>query len=166
MIDIAIIVIVVLSVISGLSSGLVRQAVSLIALVAAIVLGIQYADAAGQMAVSWLQIPATHATIVGFAAIFGGIFLAGLIVSRLVRTLLTMLRLGGIDRVAGGIFGGLKATLIMGATFTLLSIWDFPSVELRQKSYLYGPVMQVMEWTWEALGGRLPDGLRIPGITQ
>lgn len=109
-------------------NGFVRELVSLSAVILAIpVAGVFYDD----------MYPKVHpivenenlAYLISFVAIFAGVIVAGQVISYVLREFVTMLNLGALDHVAGGLFGFLKA--VIGAQVILSALVLFPSPDLR-----------------------------------
>ncbi len=157
MIDILILAIVAVSILAGFASGLVRQAVGLAGLLIAVTLGIKFANSAGEAVASILGLAEGYAQWLGFIVVFTGVYVAALIAARIGMSMVKTLQLSGINRIAGGIFGGLKSIVFIGVLLTLLATLEFPTANMRSNSRLYEPLMQASEAAWSYVGDQLVD---------
>jgi membrane protein required for colicin V production len=116
--DIAIIIIVLIPTYIGFRRGLIGTVIPLLGIILAIVFaGIFYDSVAGWLS-GWLD-SQSQANIVGFIIIFTLVLLASMSVAFLLRSFLSLLLLGWLDKLGGFVFG-----LLIGAVFSsvLLSI--------------------------------------------
>lgn len=131
----------------GLFDGVIKQVVSLIALVAAIFFCTKvavfmrgYIVAAG--------FPEEGVTIVsnivGFALIMGVVIFAGRVVHRVIG----MTPLGVLNHLAGGVFGLCLMALFVSLLLNVIEVVDrhsvFVSRELKVESRLYEPLREIL----------------------
>ncbi len=159
MIDILILAIVVVSILAGFVSGLVRQVVGLAGLLIAVALGIKFASPAGEAVASVLGLAEGYAQWFGFIVVFIGVYVAALIAARIGMSMVKTLQISGINRIAGGIFGGLKSIVFIGVLLTVLATLEFPTENMRSNSRLYAPLMEASEAAWNYFGDQLVDRL-------
>lgn len=145
--DIAILAVTGYGFVAGLRAGVIRE----VAGVAALVCGIAAAKLFGPAAVLRLRgLGAPDAMWVTPAAWIGIMVATGL-AARFVGLLLTktaeLAALGPINKLLGGIFGGLKYILLFSIVFNMLGLLEnhleIPGAGLRKESELYGPVSRV-----------------------
>lgn len=118
----------------ALFKGLVREIVSLIALIGGLILAAFYHPklAAGLMEFSRTE---TVANLAAFLVIFLGCLLAGAVVSLILNKFLRAASLQWIDRLLGGIFGLLRGWAI--SSILVLGLVAFPVREnLMARSFL------------------------------
>ena len=156
-IDIVIGVLVLIGFLSGLRSGLVRQLVGFVGLVAAIILGVRWGEGVGSAIANFIGVAEGHELVVGFIVVLIGVYLVAMLVSRLLRAMVKTFHLSGVNRFLGALFGGLKTVLILGAVFMGLAIWELPPQQMRADSMFYRPIVQLMTVTWEMVGDSFPD---------
>ena len=118
--DLVILLVLAWFVIAGATAGLVRESVTLIAVLLGVVLaGLFYDDLAADIRVmvenEWT------ARILGFAAIFLAVLGAGQIVSVLLKGPAMALALGGLDHTGGLVIGLCKGLVIVEATLFLFA---------------------------------------------
>jgi len=117
--DIALGLVVLLSIFAGLRKGLSREIIGLAASILGLVLAIWFYRTAGArleqyVSSQWL------ASLGGFLLIFFGVLLLGAVLSALVGGLLKTVGLSPIDRLFGGIFGLVRGLLFCFGAVTLL----------------------------------------------
>jgi len=148
--DWLIIVILVGGLLRGFSVGAVRQVASLVGLVVAFLVSVEFMGMVGNMIVESLKLSESLAPLVGFTALFLGVYLLFLVISRFLEQVLASLSLSALDRVAGGAVGGFKAALLLSLLFLALTGIEVPSEKTKKKSTLYRPVAQLLPRTIEA----------------
>ncbi|MFN9574619.1 MAG: CvpA family protein [Betaproteobacteria bacterium] len=110
--DWAIVSIVVASVLLGLLRGLLREVLSLAAWVVGAWLAFVHASTLGAW-LPWDLWPAAKTALAALAIVAGCVLLAGL-VAWVLRQLLAAVKLSGVDRLLGAVFGLARAALIIG----------------------------------------------------
>jgi membrane protein required for colicin V production len=121
--DYVFIIIIVASTALAVTKGLVREIVSLIALVAGFVLAALYYARAGTLFAE-LARTETIAHLLGFLSIFIGVLLAGALVSFTINRFLKAASLEGVDRLLGAIYGFLRGWAV--ASILVLALVAFP----------------------------------------
>lgn len=111
-IDVVILMIVALSCLFGLGRGFVREILSLLAWVAAILIARFYAPALSPMFASWVE-SVTMQYVVAFALLFIAVLVAGAIVNGLVARLVDVTGLKLTDRLLGAVFGVARGIVIV-----------------------------------------------------
>lgn len=114
MLDAILLVVVGVFMLRGLLRGVIREAVGLVALLVAGIAATVYAGPAGRALVAREVVRPELAPLLGGSGVFLAAYLAatvlGLVLDRLARALL----LGPLLRLAGMIFGALKASVLLG----------------------------------------------------
>ncbi len=151
--DIVLVCLAGIGLVKGLFDGVIKQVVSLIALVAAIffctkaaVFVREYIVAAG--------FPEEGVTIVsnivGFALIMGVVIFVGRVVHRLIG----MTPLGVLNHLAGGVFGLCLMVLFASLLLNVLEMVDRRSAliprELKMESRFYAPVKEIIPTIYPA----------------
>ncbi len=114
--DIAIVAVVGLSTWRAYRNGFIRELVVLVAVILAIpVAGALYSE--------------VLAAVVSFLSIMAGVIIGGHVIAHLLRRTAEMLNLGALDSLTGGLFGFLRAALIIQAV--LIVLIRYPSPDLR-----------------------------------
>lgn len=112
------------------ANGFVRELVSLSAVILAIPLaGIFYDDMFPK--VEPIVGNDNLALLVSFLSILAGVIIGGQVAAHLLKRTVAMLNLGAADRIAGGLFGLLKAVIV--CQVVLIALVHFPSPDLREE---------------------------------
>lgn len=109
--DLVLAAILIMSVVSGLRSGLVRVLVGTAATVLAFLLASQLYNPVAALFADSVSSPQL-ASLIGFLIIFIGVMLLGGLVSKIVRAALKLVGLSFLDRLLGGAFGLGRAVII------------------------------------------------------
>ena len=135
--DYFVLLVVVTSVASGATKGIIRVAVSLACTVAGLVLAAQlYTVAAALLRVlvaAWL------ANLLGLVTVFLLVLVAGSLLARWLRGGLKRARLGWIDHALGAAFGFLRGWLICSVVY--LALTAFPSKPEAVERAAFGPAL-------------------------
>lgn len=144
-IDIAIVVIILVTALIGFMRGLVWMAIFLATWTAAILLAIKFKD---QLA-SELPIKlGSDVAQTGLAAllIFLGVLIAGAIINALLHKLITSIGLGTFDRILGTGLGILLGALAITLLTMLLGITELPNQDTWKQSKLVPKFQEAAEW--------------------
>ncbi len=149
-IDLGIIVLLGLSVLTGLIRGFVKELIALCVWVLAIWLALTYSLSLG----SWLQ-SYIHDKTVRTAVAFIGVLLATLIVGGLVNALLSFILkrsgLSGTDRVLGMGFGLVRGIFIVSLVILMVKMTSIPYEEHVRHSQLYPRFVPIVDWLYELM---------------
>jgi membrane protein required for colicin V production len=110
-IDIALLVVVGLSVFTGFKAGFARTGVGFIATIAAIYFGFRYYSSAGSYVSAYVS-SRPFANLIGFLLVFSAIVVAGGIVSRILAQAFDGAGMSSFDRLLGGAFGFVRGGLM------------------------------------------------------
>lgn len=121
--DYFVLIVVLASIASGATRGIIKGIISLSSAVAGLVLAAQfYTYAAG--ALSGFVSTARAANLLGFVAVFLGVLAAGSLLARWMRGGLKRARLDWVDHILGAAFGLARGWLICSAIY--LALTAFP----------------------------------------
>lgn len=154
--DIVILIVLAFGLIRGLKTGFVRQLTTLAGIVVAFVAAAAFMDRVGVMFEVYTGMSPGLAPLAGFVSVF--------LVCRLVIRLfgfalddaLTKVHLGGLNRLAGGVTGALKAVVVMSLAFLFFNFLELPSAPLRAASEFYEPVSEFVPEAWQILSDKSP----------
>lgn len=118
-IDILVVLVIGLSVLSGLMAGFARVGVGFIATILGIFFGFWCYGVAAAYVLDYVSSKAI-ANLVGFFAIFIGIVLIGAVVGRLLAKFFKWVGLSWFDRILGGAFGLVRGIVMAAALITVL----------------------------------------------
>ena len=153
-IDIAIIGLVLFGSVKGFSKGFIVEAASLIALILGLIGALLFSSAVGELLENFFNAdripPAGVLFILTFIVIIIGVNLLAKFLTRILK----MASLGGLNRILGAIFGGLKFVLILSAITLIMDqfsfLFTFMEEDIIEQSQFYEPVKSigsfVLEW--------------------
>lgn len=125
-VDLVIVAVLALVTFRGFANGLIREAVTLVAVVLGILLaGFLYDDLSRNL--DFLISDEPTRNLLSFAAIFVGIVVAGQIAAILLKTAAALFLLGPLDHAGGAVFGFLKGILLV--QMALIGFAVFPAIE-------------------------------------
>jgi len=111
----------------GYRNGFVRELVGLCALILAVpIAGVFYDDMYPK--VQPIVDNEKLAALISFVAILAGVIIGGQVVAHVLKRGVAMLNLGGLDRLAGTVFGFVKAAVL--CQVVLIALVVFPSPDL------------------------------------
>lgn len=148
--DIAIMVLLGLSLLMGVLRGFIYEAMSLVtwgvALIAARALGTQVAPIfEGLLAGADVRMAAAYVVIVLV------VWLAGKVITRASSTLIEKVGLGSLDKLLGGLFGGLRGVLVVVLLVAVASLTDLRRQASWQDSTLMPWFEGMRDWGAEQL---------------
>ena len=118
-IDLVLILVLGLSVITGLSGGFARVGVGFIAAILGIFIGFWSYGIVGAYVLDYVS-SRQMANLIGFFVIFFGVVILGAIVGAILAKFMKWAGLSGFDRVLGGAFGLVRGFIIAAAISTVL----------------------------------------------
>jgi membrane protein required for colicin V production len=118
LVDIVILVAIAVPVFQGLRKGLIGSLLSLVGIILGIFLAGQFYDTVG----SWLGFIDNPdiANVAGFIIILVATMVVAEIIARVLRTIISIVLLGWVDKLGGAVFGGLLGAIAVSA---LLATW-------------------------------------------
>ena len=160
-IDLLILVGLTIGLLIGLKSGLIKQALSFVGILAAFVLSLHLMKPVGEMAATSLGISQDIAPIVGFVLVFLLVQVAVFGLTKALEAVLGALKLTGVNRALGGALGAFKACLVLSVLFLVLGYMGVPSDETREESALYGTVSTLLPEAWGFVSDTFPQVAQI-----
>jgi len=116
--DIALLLVIGVSVIAGFRAGLARVVVGLVASAVGVVLGFWYAGDVGAHLHRLTSSPAL-ANVLGFFIVFVACIVVGALIARILASIFRWVGLSWLDRLAGAAFGFARGALIAIALITV-----------------------------------------------
>lgn len=147
-IDIIILIIVLIGGLNGLRQGLVKAVANLIGWLLALILAAKYTTVIAPAMTILSQDPVVQ-KIAAFAFIVLMIVVMTWLVSGLLNKILKKIKLGPLNRLAGGVFGSLKGLLLVLITLQGLSPWVESSPHWKQSKWVQ-VLLPYAPWATEA----------------
>lgn len=138
-IDIAAMVVVVLSLLLGVMRGLVREIFSLTAWVLAAVIAAVYGPWVAKYVPPLIPGP-LFATVAGFLIVFVVVLIAAGIIGLLLTRMIRAAGLGAGDRFLGGVFGVLRGVIIMAIAVMIASLTPLTQEVVWKSSVVVPPL--------------------------
>lgn len=151
-VDIAIIVVIGLSVLTGLFRGFVKELIALCSWVLAIGFGFKYSPLLDPWLSPYIQ-ESSMRSAAGFILILFATLLVGGVVNALLSFILKRTGLSGTDRTLGMGFGFIRGVFIVALLMVAVKMTSLPSQEYEQKSKLYARFEPVVAVIYEHLPG-------------
>lgn len=135
----------------GLKNGFIIELASTVA----IVLGIILATTFSGVVADWLSeyITTQFITVIAFVIVVIATIIGVKIIAKLLDKFIRAIALGGLNRIAGAIFGTLKAAFILSAILLLINMFGFAddwfSDEMKENSLLYNKIENLAPKTLE-----------------
>ena len=149
--DILIIVIIILFAIHGFIKGLIHELASLAGLVIGIYASFQFSGSLEGYLSEYLRIPVEYSYMVTFFLIFLFVVIIIHLIGKLAENLIDLVVLGFLNKLAGSVFGMLKAVVILSLTFLVLEYFDkeIISKEKKEESFFYKPIAGIAPMLWK-----------------
>ena len=155
-IDLAIVVILILSMVSGFINGLIREVASLAALILGIWGAIKFSGFTAAKLYDYFDMNGHYVGIIAFLITFGIIVVIIHFVGILADKLADAAALGFINRLLGIVFGLFKTVLILSVFFVILNAIDarksFLPKETIERSLFYSPISDIAPAIFPIIG--------------
>lgn len=125
-IDVMILIIIGVFLLKGLLRGLMKELCSLVGLVVGALLAFRFHGPLAEGMVAAFRLPASICVVLAFLAIFLLTLLVFGLIGMLLSKYVKLLYVGGLNRVAGGIFGLVQGMLILSVVMFGLSVSPLP----------------------------------------
>ncbi len=156
-VDLVVVIIVSIGIGRGVSTGGIRQLLSLVGIVLAVLVAVRGTGSMSEQVSSLLGISNAFGLVVTFVTIFVFIQLAAYLLERILVSFLKTLNLNILNRVLGGFMGGFKALLFVSLLFFLMRFFGLPNEDTRDQSLFYESIYPILPATWEFVVGRVPN---------
>jgi len=144
LIDIAIIIIIIVSLLSGLFRGFIREVLSLISWITALWIAYNYAVQGAAFLEPYLEPPLRF--VAAFAVIFIVTLLLISMVSYLVHKLFSLTSITGIDRSLGTLFGIIRGVIVVALLILCAAFMDFTNQPCWKESILVNYFLPITEF--------------------
>lgn len=161
LLDFIIMGVLILGAILGFRKGGVGEVIRVVGLTFAFVLSIQLMKPVGLVVVSSLGLSDKVAPLAGFITTFLIVYGVALLLGRGIEKLLSTLKLGTLDKLAGGAVGALKYALLFSIGLLFVGDLGIPSANMRSGSALYEAVEPIAPTTWDLVSRALPNTQRL-----
>lgn len=164
LVDIAIILVIVVSILVGIFRGFVRELLSLVSWIVAAWLAYRFAEPASALLQPYLEQPPVR-IVAAFIAIFLLVLVALSVISFLIHRTFTAVGIGGVDRSLGAIFGVVRGVVLVALLVLAARFMAFTEHDWWSESRLVGRFDPVAEMIRSLLPPDLSANFA-PGTTR
>ena len=154
--DAIIVIILILSLVTGFINGLVKEVASLAALILGIWGAIKFSSFTAGKLYDYFDMTGHYVGIIAFLVTFGIIVVIIHFIGILADKIVSAASLGFINRILGIVFGLLKAVLIMSVFFVVLNAIDsrrsFLPKKTIEESKFYNPISDIAPAIFPVIG--------------
>lgn len=131
----------------GFTKGFIIELTSLVALVLGVFIAINFSYFAADFLTDNTEIPHKYISIIAFVITFIAIVIATFAIGKLLEKVINLLLLGFINKIAGCLFGILKAAFILSVIIFIINSFDSKQTvitkKIRENSILYKPIASI-----------------------
>jgi membrane protein required for colicin V production len=154
--DAIIVIVLILSLVTGFINGLVKEVASLAALIIGIWGAIKFSSFTAAKLYDYFDMTGHWVGVIAFLVTFGLIVVIIHFVGIMADKIVNAASLGFINRVLGIVFGLLKAVLIMSVVFVVLNAIDvrrpFLPKKIIEESRFYNPISDIAPAMFPIIG--------------
>jgi membrane protein required for colicin V production len=167
-IDIIFILIILSFAIHGFIKGLIHELASLAGLIFGIYVSFQFSGILEVYLAEYLRIPEKYTYITSFILIFIVVVITIHLIGKLIEKMIGLIALGLLNKLAGSIFGALKAIVLLSLALLILNHFNMNLISKKKKedSIFYKPIERVAPLLWEGFEKYGRDKLPEPEIQQ
>lgn len=131
----------------GFTKGFIIELTLLVALVLGVFIAINFSYFAADFLTDNTKIAHKYISIIAFVITFIAIVIAAFAVGKLLEKVINLLLLGFINKIAGCLFGILKAAFILSVIIFIINSFDSKQTvitkKIRENSILYKPIASI-----------------------
>ena len=152
-IDIILIIPIIWFAYQGFKRGLIIELASLLALILGIYAALYFSDYAADFLSSNLDMGPKYLPIISFIITFIVVVVLVYFIGKILEKLVNIVALGFLNKLAGGVFGILKAAIFISIIFLIINHFNYQLISQGKKdgSLLYGPVAGIAPLLWNSL---------------
>lgn len=148
--DFAIVAILALSVLISFFRGFLREAVSLVTWIVAILVSLKFAVLVGDLFKSHIASELLR-YVIGFVILFLLVFIVGTVINAILKLLVEKTGLSITDRIIGAIFGVLRGVLAVAVIIMLINASPMQKYDWYQNSQFAPQFSPVVTWLTQLL---------------
>ncbi len=111
--DVGLILLIVVSVVTGLRTGFARVVIGLVATVAGFLAGFWCYQVVAAQLMAWTHMSTRAANVTGFLIVFVGVLIVGALIAALLARLFRWIGLSWFDHLLGGVAGFVRGVLVI-----------------------------------------------------
>ena len=154
--DIIILVVLAIGIVRGLRTGFIKQVAGLVGLVLSFALAASFMEPVGVLITERLGVSDGLGPLIAFVSIFIVVRMAVHLVAGGAEKLIDTVKLSGLDRLGGGLAGGVKSALVLSLIFMFIGLAELPDRTTRESSDLYPTVYRLVPDAWSFISEQSP----------
>lgn len=158
-VDLAIIGIILLSALVGLTRGLLREVLSFVIWLAAVFVGWMFYEALAEELTRWIASPTVRLGAAFLILVFG-VLIVGAVFGHLLSMLVEKTGLTGTDRALGVVFGAARGAVLVAMLTFLAALTPLPEDDWWQGSFLIGRFQSLAEIILDQIPPEAMDKLK------
>jgi membrane protein required for colicin V production len=137
----------------GFKRGFIIELTSLAALILGIYAAIYFSGYAANFLINSMGMEQKYVPITSFMITFIAVVVIVYFIGKILEKVVNMIALGLLNKMAGIIFGILKAAVFLSITLLIINHFndDLISREKKKDSLLYSPIAAIAPWLWKSL---------------
>jgi len=162
-IDILLFAVIILFAIHGFIKGLIHELASLAGLILGIYASFHFAGYIDGYLIEYLGVPEKYSIVTAFILVFILVVIIIHFIGKLIENIIDIVALGLFNKLAGSVFGILKAIVFLSLAMLLVNHFNVEvfSKEKKEDSFLYKPIESIAPLLWEGFEkygtDKLPD---------
>lgn len=130
----------------GFRNGLIIELASLAALVLGIFIALHFSFYAEEFLLEYFDIPDNYLNIIAFAVTFIIVAVIVFLIGKIIHKVVSIVALGFLNRLAGGIFGLIKVALVISVIIYFINGFDSGIIksDVKEESFLYEPLEKIV----------------------
>lgn len=153
--DLYIAIPVIIGMVIGFSKGLIKEIIGLVILIGGIWIAKTVDSVVAQWLIHRMEINEKTAKVLAFLAIFVAVAITLSLFGKILEKAFETISLGGLNKLVGGLFGGLKylliISLILNAFVFFGTFGNILSEEDKEGSLFYNPAIQLAPEIWDEI---------------
>ncbi len=152
--DILILILVAVPIVAGARVGLIRTLTSLATVVVGTILALLFWEPAADIVSPYIT-DDNVAALAGYGLILGVTFLAGWVLTAILKTVLAALLLGWLDKAGGAAFGAVAGVIVVAAATWSLESFTTADIQLAVEMSTLRPYFDFLIPIFEQIAGEV-----------
>lgn len=137
----------------GFKRGLIIELASLLALILGVYAALYFSDYAANFLINNMDMGPKYVPLTSFILTFIVVVVLVYFIGKILEKLINIVALGFLNKLAGSIFGILKAAVVLSIVLLIINQFndDLISKQNKKNSLLYGPISGIAPILWQHL---------------
>ena len=137
----------------GFKRGLIIELASLLALILGIYAALYFSGYAANFLINNFNIGPKYISVTSFILTFIAVVVIVFFIGKILEKLVNIVALGFLNKLAGGVFGIIKAVVVVSIILLIINHFndDLISKQKKKNSFLYGPIAGIAPILWKSL---------------